>query len=82
VTKVEVSTDGGRSWAAAKLLGEPVRFAWRLWEFAWRTPEGAGACTVMARAADARGRVQPMGRDPDRRGYMISHVLPVVVEVA
>lgn len=27
VAKVEVSTDGGKNWQAAKLLGEPVRFA-------------------------------------------------------
>jgi hypothetical protein len=41
----------------------------------------AGLYTVMARAIDARGRTQPMERDPDRRSYMISHVLPIEVEV-
>jgi hypothetical protein len=35
----------------------------------------------MARATDSRGRTQPMKRDPDLRSYMISHVLPVEVEV-
>jgi DMSO/TMAO reductase YedYZ molybdopterin-dependent catalytic subunit len=81
VVKVEVSTDGGGSWSEAGLLGEPVRHAWRLWEFNWRTPGRSGPRTVMARARDASGRVQPMARDPDRRSYMISHVLPVEVEV-
>ena len=81
VAGVEVSTDGGKSWAMAKLLGESVRNAWRLWEFPWRAPEQAGPRTVMARARDVSGRVQPMTRDQDRRNYMVSHVLPVDIEV-
>jgi DMSO/TMAO reductase YedYZ molybdopterin-dependent catalytic subunit len=81
VSKVEVSTDRGRSWQAARLLGEPVAYAWRLWEYEWRTPASVGRQTVMARATDKRGRTQPMERDPDRRTYMISHVLPIEVEV-
>jgi hypothetical protein len=35
----------------------------------------------MARATDRRRRTQPMQRDPDRRNYLVSHVLPVEVEV-
>jgi DMSO/TMAO reductase YedYZ molybdopterin-dependent catalytic subunit len=81
VTKVEVSTDGGSTWATARLLDKPARHAWRLWEYEWRTPSRAGRYTVRARATDARGRVQPMERDPNRRGYMVSHVLPINVEV-
>src|SRR5204863_8597674 len=33
VAKVEVSADGGKSWQAARLLDQPVPFAWRLWEY-------------------------------------------------
>src|SRR6266568_5087591 len=33
ITKVELSTDGGSTWNATKLLGESKRNAWRLWEF-------------------------------------------------
>jgi DMSO/TMAO reductase YedYZ molybdopterin-dependent catalytic subunit len=81
VTKVEVSTDGGNTWLPTRLLDKPVRHAWRLWEYDWRTPKHAGRQRLMARASDSRGRTQPMQRDPDRRTYMISHVLPVEVEV-
>jgi hypothetical protein len=35
----------------------------------------------MARATDSRGHTQPTTRDPDRRTYMINHVVPVEVEV-
>jgi DMSO/TMAO reductase YedYZ molybdopterin-dependent catalytic subunit len=79
VAKVEVSTDGGKTWGKAKLLGRPVPFCWRLWEYSWRP--GAGKYTLKARATDKGGRAQPTGRDPGRRSYMISHVRAVPVEV-
>jgi DMSO/TMAO reductase YedYZ molybdopterin-dependent catalytic subunit len=81
ISKVEVSTDGGKSWHEASLLEKPVRYAWRLWEYLWKTPEKPGRHTLMARATDSRGNTQPMQRDPDRRTYMISHVVPVEIEV-
>jgi len=31
--------------------------------------------------ADVRGRTQPMQRDPDRKNYMVTHALPVRVEI-
>jgi DMSO/TMAO reductase YedYZ molybdopterin-dependent catalytic subunit len=80
IRKVEVSTDGGRSWSDAKLLGKSVRGAWRLWEYDWRTPR-AGKLTLLARATDSRGRTQPLERDPDRDNYMITHALPVEITV-
>ncbi|MGH7226045.1 MAG: molybdopterin-dependent oxidoreductase, partial [Gemmataceae bacterium] len=81
VRKVEISTDGGQSWHEAKLLDESTPFTWRRWEYAWRTPEKTGRLLLMARATDARGRVQPMQRDTDRRDAVVSHVLPIAVEV-
>jgi DMSO/TMAO reductase YedYZ molybdopterin-dependent catalytic subunit len=81
VTKVEVSTDGGTTWADARLLEKWVPHSWRLWDYEWQTPGQAGFVTVMARATDRRNRVQAGKHDPDRRGYKISHVLPVEVEL-
>jgi DMSO/TMAO reductase YedYZ molybdopterin-dependent catalytic subunit len=81
VAKVEVSTDGGTSWAAARLVDEAKPFCWRRWEYTWDKPR-AGKYSVLARASDRRGRTQPTKRDPDRRNYAISHVVPVPVEVA
>jgi DMSO/TMAO reductase YedYZ molybdopterin-dependent catalytic subunit len=79
VTKVEVSTDGGATWEAARLTGDAVPLAWRLWEYSWKAPR-PGKHVLMARATDSRGRTQPMRRDPDRRSYMINHVIPTPVE--
>jgi DMSO/TMAO reductase YedYZ molybdopterin-dependent catalytic subunit len=81
VAKVEISTDGGKTWHPAMLTGKAEPFAWRLWEYTWRTQAHPGKTTLMARATDDQGRVQPLERDPDRRHYVISHVLPVEVTV-
>src|SRR4029079_10934517 len=81
IAKVEVSTDGGKTWNDAKLLGESKVNAWRLWELDWQTPSQPGKQTLMARATDSLGRTQPVHRDPDRGTYMINHLLPIEIEV-
>jgi DMSO/TMAO reductase YedYZ molybdopterin-dependent catalytic subunit len=81
VTRVDVSTNGGKSWAPARLLDPQPPYGWRLWEYTWQTPSQPGRQVLMARATDRRGRTQPLERDPDRRTYLISHVLPMEVEV-
>jgi DMSO/TMAO reductase YedYZ molybdopterin-dependent catalytic subunit len=81
VSRVEVSTDGGKSWAPARLLESAVAHAWRFWEYSWQAPATPGRQVLLARATDKRGRTQPLQRDPDRRNYVISHVLPTEVEV-
>ena len=81
VSRIQVSTDGGRRWKAARWIGEGRRHAWRLWEYEWRTPARAGLYSVMARAVDDQGRGQPMRRDPNRGSYLITQVLPIEVEV-
>jgi hypothetical protein len=81
VAKVEVSTDGGESWSEAKLTGENKPFCWRMWEFSWVAPANRGPVKLVARASDKSGRTQPEKRDPDRRSYMINHLVPVEVFV-
>ena len=80
VTRVEISLDGGRSWSDTSLKGDAIENAWRLWEFEWKSP-APGNYTLMARATDSRGRVQPIERDLDANNYMINHCLPIAVEV-
>jgi hypothetical protein len=80
IAKVEVSTDGGKTYALARLLGRRVANAWRLWEFPWTAP-AAGNHVLMAKATDTKGRTQPQTRDKDRENYMINQVLPIPVSV-
>jgi hypothetical protein len=81
IAKVEISVDGGANWNEANLIDKPVRNAWRLWEFDWKTPAKPGKQKLIARATDSQGRTQPIERDPDRGTYMINHLLPITVEV-
>lgn len=81
IAKVEVSTDGGKTWAAAKLLDEPKPLVWTLWEYFWQVSKERGPVKLLARATDADGKTQPMERDIDRRNYLISHVIPIEVVV-
>jgi DMSO/TMAO reductase YedYZ molybdopterin-dependent catalytic subunit len=81
VAKVEVTTDGGKSWQPAKLLDEPMPFTWRLWEYEWQVPTASGRYTLMSKATDKSGRAQPDKHDPDRRSYMINFTAPVEVAV-
>ena len=80
IVAVDVSTDGGKSWVAARLSGDEHRYAWRRWEFAWDAKSGAQ--TLMARASDSLGRVQPSSRPPDPQGYRWNVIHAVRVNVA
>jgi hypothetical protein len=79
--KVEISTDGGATWQNAQLRGESIRHAWRLWDYEWQVPTKPGKATLLARATDSEGRSQPAERDPDRRSYLVNHLVPIDVEV-
>lgn len=80
VQRVEVSTDGGTTWADARFTTDAKAFCWRLWEFPW-TPTTRGPVKLVARATTTGGATQPATRDPDRRTYVINHLVPVEVLV-
>lgn len=68
VTKVEVSVDGGKVWHAAGFVGPDLgRFAWR--QFALQLKIPAGKYTMVSRATDAAGNVQPEQRLENVSGY-------------
>jgi hypothetical protein len=58
IVKVEVSSDGGRSWGEAELGEPPSVFAWFPWTYRWEPP-GPGTYHIASRATDAAGNVQP-----------------------
>jgi DMSO/TMAO reductase YedYZ molybdopterin-dependent catalytic subunit len=78
---VEVSTDSGKSWGLARLIGPQAPYCWSLWEYAWEVAE-PGEYTLLARATSASGQVQPTEHDPLCGGYLIRHSRPTVVRVA
>ncbi len=80
VTRVDVSTDSGRSWKAAALGGQATQYGWRLWQLAW-TPKERGSAVIMARATDRAGQTQPLVQDWNASGYLWNVVQQVRVEV-
>ncbi len=81
VGKVEVSLDGGKTWNEAKRLGKAEPFSWQQWELGWEVPAQAGSVKLLCRCTDSNGKGQPETRDPDRRTYMINHLIPVEVTI-
>ena len=79
-TGIDVSTDGGKTWTAGKFTGDWHRYSWRKWESAWDA--AAGSHTIMARATDSLGRVQPTSRAFNRLGYRWNVIHAVKVDVA
>jgi DMSO/TMAO reductase YedYZ molybdopterin-dependent catalytic subunit len=80
IAKVELSDDDGASWREAALQPEHDPFAWRLWSFDW-TPKKSGSATLLARATDSRGAVQPREAQWNPSGYLYNGWHPARVEV-
>jgi DMSO/TMAO reductase YedYZ molybdopterin-dependent catalytic subunit len=57
ISKVEISTDGGTTWAEAYLKPPLSHTSWVLWGYDW-TPTEPGKYTVMVRATDGEGKTQ------------------------
>jgi DMSO/TMAO reductase YedYZ molybdopterin-dependent catalytic subunit len=69
VVKVEVSVDEGKTWDPARLVGEDHPYAWRQWQFIWPAKTG-GTFTILCRATDARGDVQPATSPWNPSGFL------------
>jgi hypothetical protein len=79
VEAVEVSVDGGETWAEATLDPPGGRWAWRGWRFDWDA--GPGEHVLCCRARDAAGNAQPDEVDWNVGGYANNGVQRVPVTV-
>jgi sulfite dehydrogenase len=65
---VEVSTDGGKTWKQARLIGPDMgKYAWR--QFVLQAELSKGTYQLASRATDAKGNVQPETRGENQSGY-------------
>jgi DMSO/TMAO reductase YedYZ molybdopterin-dependent catalytic subunit len=69
IERVDVSFDGGSRWQPADLSPQKLHFAWRLWHVDWK-PAGPGYYTILSRATDTAGRVQPFVPAWNPSGYL------------
>lgn len=58
LTKVEVSTDGGKSWKEATIKTPESPWAWHHWSL--KTNLGSGKHMLVSRASDEKGNSQPV----------------------
>jgi DMSO/TMAO reductase YedYZ molybdopterin-dependent catalytic subunit len=79
IKRVEVSVDGGRSWADAQVRPALGRNAWVIWTYPWVPPK-SGDTTLIVRATDGTGKVQTaddVGNYPSgAQGY---HRIPIKI---
>jgi len=82
VRHVEFSTDGGRTWAGARLEQPVTKHGWGTWSYEWDARE-PGDYELCVRATDAAGNTQPL--DPadawNQGGYAVNAVQRVPVHV-
>jgi DMSO/TMAO reductase YedYZ molybdopterin-dependent catalytic subunit len=83
IARVDVSADGGSTWQPANLSKQDLPFAWRLWTLNW-TPPRPGYFTILSRATDSAGRIQPVVAVWNPSGYLYNAIdrVGVVVEAA
>jgi DMSO/TMAO reductase YedYZ molybdopterin-dependent catalytic subunit len=80
IVRVEVSTDGGGSWADAELGGDGGDFGWQSWRFSWAA-DRAGEYELCCRATDASRNVQPLTAPWNAHGVCNNQVQRVKVVV-
>jgi len=76
---VEISTDGGQNWRFAGFMGENEPMAWRMWatEVEVVPPQRV---TILARATDRLGVVQPLEPEINAAGYAYNAIHKVTVD--
>ena len=80
IAAVDLSTDGGSTWAPAELEPEEGRWAWRGWRFRWQAEPGQHV--LCSRARDEEGNEQPVDPPWNLGGYANNAVQTVRVAVS
>jgi DMSO/TMAO reductase YedYZ molybdopterin-dependent catalytic subunit len=79
IVGVDVSADGGATWAEAELGDSLGRWAWRSWRFDWDAAPGEHE--LCCRARDSAGGSQPLEPPWNVGGYANNAVQRVAVTV-
>ena len=80
IERVDLSSDGGATWAPAALAKDHGKYSFREWSAHVRL--GRGSHVLLARARSASGEVQPLTAVWNQSGYMRNVADPVRVVVA
>jgi DMSO/TMAO reductase YedYZ molybdopterin-dependent catalytic subunit len=77
---VDVSVDNGATWRPAQLTGQAVKYAWRRFELGFDA-KVQETHTILSRATDANGRVQPIVPPWNPSGYLWNAPDQIRIEV-
>ena len=80
IQRVEVSSDHGATWQAARLAGERAKYAWRRFEYSFDAARPA-SYLILSRATDAKGRTQPISPPWNPSGYLWNAPDSIRIEV-
>jgi DMSO/TMAO reductase YedYZ molybdopterin-dependent catalytic subunit len=58
IARVQVSTDGGKTWNDAEIWSSADPLTWSLWQYTWKVPNGTKSAKILARAVNSKGTVQ------------------------
>lgn len=74
---IELSTDGGKTWSAAKIDSKTAAYCWALWSAEINLPQGAES--LLVRATDSSGETQPREMPWNVKGYQFNawHRVPL-----
>jgi len=83
IVKVEISLDEGITWKRATLAKPGDKYAWRLFTYTARL-QRQGYVTILARATDSKGNIQPIAAVWNPLGYFWNgiHRVGVTIEKA
>jgi sulfite oxidase len=80
VAKVELSSDGGKTWQEATLNSPAKPLCWRLWSASVKVNEKTTA--LLVRTTDSKGKTQPQKVKWNMKGYLFNawHKTPIKVD--
>lgn len=78
IDKVELSSDGGKTWTNARLMNAPSVFCWQHWTADLDLP--AGKHDLVVRATDSYGNTMPEQGNWNLKGYLYNGWHHVTVE--
>jgi len=81
ITKVEISVDEGKTWESAQLKHDnEYPYSWIFWTYKWNVDQ-KGKYTIMSRAYDSSGSIQPLEAEWNRKGYGYNAVFTIKVKI-
>jgi DMSO/TMAO reductase YedYZ molybdopterin-dependent catalytic subunit len=81
VSRVDFSSDGGKSWQEAQLGTDEGKYSFRQWQISF-TPPVAGAQVLMARCTSSSGETQPDKPNWNPSGFMRNVIEQTAIVVA